>query len=71
MVISIRDVPAYERHLLFCTNFGRCRRRQHHRHRKIHAINRSLAVCGEAVAPGGLIPVPVTHPNAGQLAGVA
>ena len=59
MLISIHDVPAYERHLLFCSNRGKPRHARWRPRNEVPAINRSLAVCNEAVAPGGLVPLPI------------
>ncbi len=58
MLISLHDVPCYERHLLFCSNLSH---KPNHRRRTrsdLPEINRSLAVCNEAVAPGGLSVLP-------------
>jgi hypothetical protein len=47
MLISIEDVPLYERHLLFCSELDHAKRRRPHRRRDPHApeSNRSLSVC--------------------------
>ncbi len=58
MIISMHDVPAYERHLLFCSNLRKTSSRRRHRS-DLPAINRSLAVCNEAVAAGELSVLPI------------
>jgi hypothetical protein len=52
MVISIQDVPPYERHLLFCSELDHARRPRRHR-RPAHnapAIDRPLPICQVQVA---------------------
>jgi hypothetical protein len=55
MLLSIHDVPRYERHLLFCTRLRprQARRRRHPR--TLPAINRSLAIVGECVTAQDLV----------------
>ena len=59
MLISIHDVPRYERHLLFCSALSndRPRKRRPRRRSDIRAINRSLATCNEAVREADFRPV--------------
>ncbi len=51
MIIALKDVPGYERHLLFCTNLFRERpaNRRRRRPTALKAVNRSLAALGEHV----------------------
>jgi hypothetical protein len=67
MLLSIRDVPPYERHLLFCSNLGQARpRRRRHRGR---AINHPLTVCN-APAEAGMVAL-AARSECRPLAGVA
>ncbi len=69
MLLSIHDVPAYERHLLFCSNLGQARpRRRRPRHRG-RAMNRPLAVCWAPAEPGVVTLAARSEPH--RLAGVA
>ena len=51
MIIALKDVPGYERHLLFCTNLLNRRRPRRRRRRPtpLKAVNRSLHIHGEHV----------------------
>lgn len=50
-IVPLRDVPRYERHLLFCSKPTRSRRNQVPvRNNDLAAINRSLAVHDDCVA---------------------
>ena len=70
MIIPLKDVPGYERHLLFCSNLsGQYRSRRRRRRHTRRAVNRSLRVHGEAV--GRLIDRSVLQPAAHSLPGAA
>ena len=59
MIISIHDVPTYERHLLNISGLGQPRRRRpavDPIRREVQAINRSLSIHDESVAAHGLLP---------------
>ena len=43
MLIAIRDVPHYERHLLFCSNLNSRRRRRWHRRRRSNHLPTRVA----------------------------
>ena len=62
MIISIHDVPTYERHLLNISGLGQPRRRRpavDPMRREVQAINRSLSIHDESVAAHGLLPYPL------------
>ena len=71
MIIPLKEVPGYERHLLFCSNLSdhRPRRRRRRRSHTRRAVNRSLRVHGEAVVR--LIDRSILHPAARSLPGAA
>ena len=52
MIVSLKDVPRYERHLLFCTALAPTYRRPRQRRSLTHvaAINRSLRIHGDGVS---------------------
>jgi hypothetical protein len=51
MFIALRDVPSYERHLLFCADLERGPRGRRPRRRcpRLSAVNRSLSIHDERV----------------------
>jgi hypothetical protein len=72
MLISIHDVPAYERHLLYCSRLDAPRRPRRRRSRaQVPAIHRALAMFGESLDDQSLKPSPAAIQAALPTAGVA
>ncbi len=51
MIIALKDVPGYERHLLYCTDLFKDRRpkRRPRRPTSLKAVDRSLQLHGEHI----------------------
>lgn len=71
MIIRLKEIPGYERHLLFCSNLSgrRPKRRRRRRWHSRRAVNRSLRVHGETVSQ--LVDRIVISSGAGSLPGAA
>ena len=71
MIIALKDVPGYERHLLYCTNLFDHRRPKRRRRRatSLKAVNRSLHVHGEHICKLACRPTVVSTSR--RAAGVA